>query len=104
VCRALADVHAETVMGMSDPANHRVWLIFAACTESRSGIRTSVFGSTRVRPCLMQEGPDLNVILSKEKSGYYVYVGTTSQLGGKAKVSKYSVAEVKLFQVEEPTK
>ena len=106
VCRQLVDVHNETVMGMPDPANHRVWMIFAACTEGYSGGQKAIAAAggglfIHKHPCLMQEGPKLSVILSREKSGYYVYVGTTAQLGGKAKVSKYSVVEVKLFEVEE---
>ncbi|HEX5423269.1 MAG TPA: hypothetical protein VFW94_06950 [Candidatus Acidoferrales bacterium] len=101
VCRQLADVHNETVMVMPDPANHRAWMIFANCTEKRSGIRTSVFSYTRVHPCLMQEGPNLSVVLGKEKHGYFIYVGTTSQLGGKGKVSKYTVVEVKQFVVKQ---
>jgi len=109
VCRELADVHDETVMGMPDPANHRVWLILATCTEGYSGgqkataVATLGYGGIFIHkhPCLMQEGPNLSVVLSNEKSRYYVYVGTTSQLGGKAKVSKYSVVEVKVFEVKE---
>lgn len=105
-CRQLTDVHNETVMGMPDPANHRVWLIFATCTEGYSGGQKAIAAAggglfIHKHPCLMQEGPKLSVILSKEKSGYYIYVGTTAQLGGKAKVSKYSLLEVKLFEVEE---
>jgi hypothetical protein len=112
VCRELADVHDETVMSMPDPANHRVWLIFAACTEGYSNgqkataVATLGYGGIFMHkhPCIMQEGPNLSLILSNEKSGYYIYVGTTFQLGGKSKVSKYSVAEVKIFEVKEPMK
>lgn len=96
-------------MGVPDPPNHRVWLILATCTEGYSGGQKATAAATlgygglfiHKHPCLMQEGPNLSVILSDEKSGYYIYVGTTSQLGGKAKVSKYNVIEVKLFEVKE---
>ena len=109
VCRQLADVHNETVMGIPDPANHQVWLIFTACTEGYSGGQKATDAATlgygrlfmHKHPCLMQEGPNLNVVLSSEKSGYYIYVGTASQLGGKVKVSKYGVMEVKLFVAKE---
>lgn len=42
-----------------------------------------------------------SVVLGKEKHGYFIYVGTTSQLGGKGKVSKYTVVEVKQFVVKQ---
>ncbi len=108
VCLQLADVHNETVMGLPDPANHQVWLIFTACTEGFSRAQKSTALATmgygalfmHKHPCLMQEGPNLSVVLAQEKSGYYIYVGTTSQLGGKAKVSQYSVVEVKLFKLK----
>lgn len=107
VCRQLADVHNETVMGMPDPVNHRVWLIFVACTEGYSGGQEATNAATlgyghlfmHKHPCFMQEGPNLNVVLAKEKHGYFVYVGTVSQLGAKPKVSKYTVIEVKAFDL-----
>jgi hypothetical protein len=109
VCAQLSDVHNETVMSIPEPAQHRVWLIFTACTEGYSGgqkatsVATLGVGNVFIHKhrCLMQEGPKLSVVLSKEKSRYYIYVGTTSQLGGKPKVSKYSVVEVKLFEIVE---
>ena len=109
VCRQLADVHNETVMVMPDPANHRAWMIFASCTSGYSGGQKATAAATmgygalfmHKHPCLMQEGPNLSVVLGKEKHGYFIYVGTTSQLGGKAKVSKYNVVEVKQFVVKQ---
>lgn len=102
-CSQLADLHSEVVLGRPDPENYLTGKILSvACTSGYSGkqkgaiVATFGYGAlfTHRHECWMQQGPIVRIVLSREKQGYFFYVGTVAQVGGKATVSKYAVTSV----------
>lgn len=115
VCRALNDLKNETVLGMAGadfPASGH--LLYISCTSGYSGGQDAVAAATlgwgalfqHKHSCLMQEGPNVHVVLAPTKHHRWVLaVGTYEKLGDKPKVSYYDVLQVKKFERgDTPTK
>jgi hypothetical protein len=75
VCKLVHDEHNETLLSFPNPSAHEVHILFIDCTSGYSGkqkataVATLGYGALfeHKHTCFMQEGPQLSIVLSREK-------------------------------------